>query len=71
MIGGQLGCDYQFASSAFVIGIEGSASGTTLKANKTVGLPVSIPDTALVQANTDFLSSVTARVGYAFDNILL
>ena len=71
VLGGQVGCDYQFASSAFVIGIEGSASGSTMKANKTVGLPASPPDTALVQANTDFLTSVTGRVGYAFDNVLL
>ena len=71
VIGAQIGCDYQFAASSVVIGIEGSASGTTMKANKLVGLPLSIPDTALVQANTDFLTSVTARIGYAFDNVLV
>ncbi len=71
VIGGQIGCDYQFDSSPFVIGIEGSASGSTMKANKLVALPASIPDTATVQANTDFLASVTGRVGYAFDNVLL
>jgi outer membrane immunogenic protein len=32
---------------------------------------LSVPDTALVKAKTDFLTSVTARIGYAFDNILL
>ncbi len=30
VIGGQIGCDYQFASS-MVVGIEGSASGSTMK----------------------------------------
>jgi opacity protein-like surface antigen len=70
VIGGQIGCDYQFASS-WVIGIEGAASGSTMKDSKTVGLPLSFPDTALVQAKTDFLTSVTGRIGYAFDNVLL
>jgi outer membrane immunogenic protein len=70
VIGGQIGCDYQFAPS-WVVGIEGAASGSTMKGSRTVGLPLGNPDTALVQANTDFLTSVTARVGYAFDNVLL
>ena len=30
VIGGQIGCDYQFASS-WVVGIEGAASGSTMK----------------------------------------
>ena len=34
-------------------------------------LPLGNPDTALVQAKTDFLTSVTARLGYAFDHVLL
>ena len=70
VIGGQIGCDYQFAPS-WVVGIEGAASGSTMKGSATVGLPLGNPDTALVQAKTDFLTSVTARVGYAFDNVLL
>ena len=70
VIGGQIGCDYEFASS-WVIGIEGSASGSTMKDSRTVGLPLSIPDTELVKARVEFLSSVTARVGYAFDNVLI
>ena len=70
VIGGQIGCDYQFAPS-WVVGIEGSASGSTMKGSRTVGLPLGNPDTAQVQAKTDFLTSVTARLGYAFDNVLL
>jgi len=69
VIGGQIGCDYQFASS-FVVGIEGAASGTTMKNTKTVGLPLGNPDTASVKATTDFLPSLTARLGYAADNVL-
>jgi outer membrane immunogenic protein len=70
VIGGQIGCDYQFASSPWVIGIEGAASGSTMKGSRTVGLPLG-PDTALVRASTDFLPSVTVRLGYAVDNVLL
>jgi opacity protein-like surface antigen len=40
VIGGQIGCDYQFAPS-WVVGIEGSASGSTLDGSTTVGLPQS------------------------------
>jgi outer membrane immunogenic protein len=69
VIGGQIGCDYQFASS-WVVGIEGAASASTMKNTRTVGLPLG-PDTALVKASTDFLPSVTMRVGYAVDNVLL
>jgi outer membrane immunogenic protein len=70
VIGGQIGCDYQFASS-FVVGVEGAASGSTMKNSRMVGLPLGNPDTALVRASTDFLPSLTARIGYAFDNVLL
>jgi len=70
LIGGQIGCDYQFASP-WVVGIEGSASGSTIKGSSNVGLPLGNPDVAFVKANTDFLSSVTGRVGYAFDRVLV
>jgi outer membrane immunogenic protein len=70
VIGGEIGCDYQFASNV-VIGIEGTASGSTMKGTKIISLVDSPPDVALVQANTDFLVSVTGRIGYAFDNVLL
>jgi outer membrane immunogenic protein len=70
VIGGQIGCDYQFASS-LVIGVEGAASASTMKNTRSVVLPLGNPDTAFVKASTDFLPSVTARVGYAFDNVLL
>jgi outer membrane immunogenic protein len=70
VIGGQIGCDYEFPSS-LVIGVEGAASGSTMRGSRIVGLPLGNPDTALVKVNTDFLPSLTARVGYAFDNVLL
>ena len=70
VIGGQIGCDYEFPSS-FVIGVEGSAAGSTMRGSKNAVLPLGNPDIALVQANTDFLASLTGRIGYAFDNVLL
>jgi outer membrane immunogenic protein len=71
VLGGEIGCDYQFSSNV-VIGIEGSASGTTMRGSTLVGLPAGNPgDVALVQANNDFLASVTGRIGYAFDTVLI
>jgi outer membrane immunogenic protein len=71
LIGGQLGCDYQFAPN-WVIGIEGSASGSTLRGGTAVGLPLGNPgEQALVTAATDMIPSITARFGYAFDRVLL
>jgi opacity protein-like surface antigen len=71
VVGGQLGCDYQFARN-WVVGIEGSASGSTMKGSTTVGLPAGFPgDQALVSSNTDFLPSVTGRLGYAIDRTML
>ena len=70
VIGGQIGCDYEFPSN-FVIGVEGSASGSTMRSSQNAVLPLGNPDIALVQANTDFLVGLTGRIGYAFDNVLL
>jgi outer membrane immunogenic protein len=71
VVGGQIGCDYQFAST-WVVGIEGAASGSTMKGRTTVQLPLGDPgDNALVTARADFIPSVTARVGYAIDRVLL
>ena len=71
VVGGQIGCDYQFAST-WVVGIEGGASGANMKGSTTVLLPLGNPgDNAVVTARTDFIPSVTGRLGYAFDNVLL
>jgi outer membrane immunogenic protein len=71
VIGGEIGCDYQFAGNA-VIGIEGTASGTTMRGSAFVGLPAGFTgESALVQSTNDFLASVTGRIGYAFDTVLV
>jgi opacity protein-like surface antigen len=69
MIGGQFGCDYQFAPS-WVVGIEGAVTGGSIHAQTTIAQP-SLGDSATYSATTDFLWSATARVGYAFDHWLL
>jgi outer membrane immunogenic protein len=67
-MGGQFGCDYQFATN-WVAGVEGSASGATLTEGATVDL-LDLGEAARVTARTDFLGSVTGRLGYAFDRWL-
>jgi outer membrane immunogenic protein len=72
VIGAQIGCDYQFSPS-FVVGIEGGASGSTLKGSTVVPFQpaVAFPgETAAVKVTTDFIPTLTARVGYAADHWL-
>ncbi len=69
VVGGQLGCDYQ-AMPNFVVGIEGAASGATLKGTRLIALPDSPPDIAELTIKTDFITSLTARAGFAVDHWL-
>jgi opacity protein-like surface antigen len=70
IIGGQMGCDYQFGSP-WVVGIEGAVSGGNLRGNTNFVLPLGgSSDIATLTAKTDFLPSVTVRFGYALDNWL-
>jgi outer membrane immunogenic protein len=65
IFGGQLGCDYQFWG-AWVIGIQGSASGADIN-----GFGDSITSAEPLHAKTDFLASVTGRLGWAGWNQVL
>ena len=70
MLGGQIGCDYQFAPN-WVLGIEGTVSGGDI-GGKTVFAPPGFPgDTTTFKETTNFLMSVTGRVGYAWDRWML
>jgi outer membrane immunogenic protein len=66
--GGQIGCDYQFATN-WVVGVEGRAAWSSLTSN-TVGavtipaLGATVPTRFTV--SNDVLASATARVGYSF-----
>ncbi len=62
LLGGQVGCDYQFASD-WVLGVEGYAAGGRIGGNALVPVP---GDNATFNDTTNFLTSGTARIGYAF-----
>ena len=58
--GGQIGCDYQFASN-WVIGIQGMIDGTNIDASRT---SVLFPNT-LFFAELEHFATITGRLGYA------
>ena len=69
-IGGQIGCDYQFGSN-LVLGVEGTAAGGDIGGKTSFATPGIPGDVTTFKDTTDFLSSATARVGYAWDRWLL
>jgi outer membrane immunogenic protein len=74
--GGQVGCNYQFATN-WVIGVEGEGSGSGIRGDVTPPPvifnnppggpfpPGPVPITSTFHAQTDWLASVTGRLGYA------
>jgi outer membrane immunogenic protein len=75
--GGQVGCNYQFAPN-WVIGIEGDGEASNIKGDVTdsisftnplTGLPETVTGTA--HAQTDWLASVTGRLGWTWDRVML
>jgi outer membrane immunogenic protein len=79
MVGGQIGCDYQFAPT-WVVGIEGAATGGNISKTTNFATTAIVPgddtatfinDTASFRSTTDFLASITGRIGYAFDRWLV
>jgi len=64
--GGQLGCDFQFNGS-FVIGIEGSLSGSKITGTNMDQFNA----TWTLRAQTDWIASVTGRVGITADRALI
>jgi outer membrane immunogenic protein len=70
--GGQIGCDYQFAPS-WVVGVEGAVSAGSLDGSTRVPFQAAVAfpgETELVRVRTDFIPTVTARLGYAVDHWL-
>jgi len=75
--GGQVGCNYQFAPN-WLIGIEGDGEAANIKGDVTdsvsftnplTGLPETVTGTA--NAQTDWLASVTGRLGWTWDRVML
>jgi outer membrane immunogenic protein len=64
IFGGQVGCDYQFSSN-FVVGIQGDLAGARLTSDRFCDPSFCEPtgSSGLLQVRTDWLASVTARVG--------
>jgi outer membrane immunogenic protein len=69
--GGQVGCNYQFTSN-FVIGIEGTLSAADINGSTTVSTAIT-PGllNVVASAKTDWLATMTGRLGYSFDRSLL
>src|SRR5262249_30462862 len=65
LAGGQIGCDLQVNS--WVFGLEGSASATGIKGDETN--PFFVNKT--LHTETDWLASVTPRIGYSWDRWLI
>jgi outer membrane immunogenic protein len=63
--GGQIGCDYQFAGTGWVIGFRNMFDGTSLNRSRTFFDPVfGVAGTADIHLN--WFDTLTGRVGYAF-----
>ncbi len=71
--GGQVGCNYQFAPN-WVIGIEGDGEAANIKGDVTesfVNPVTSETVTGTAHAQTDWLASVTGRLGWTWDRVML
>src|SRR6266849_5042275 len=67
--GGQVGCDYQF-TGGWVIGVRGNALATDIHGS---GLQLDEPrenSDGTFAAKTNFLASVTGRLGYSWNTVL-
>jgi len=61
--GGQIGCNYQISPN-WLVGVEGEISGTDLKGSAAAPVfpPATLTDS--LSAKSDWIASVTARIGY-------
>lgn len=65
--GGQVGCNYQFAPN-WVIGIEGDGEAADINGDLTATI---LGVTGTAHARTDWLASVTGRLGWTWDRWML
>jgi outer membrane immunogenic protein len=75
--GGQVGCNYQVAPN-WVIGIEGDGEAAGIKGDVTQSVSFTDPRTGgpntvtgTAHAKTEWIASVTGRVGWAWDRVML
>jgi outer membrane immunogenic protein len=62
--GGQVGCDYQFASN-WVVGVQGMFDGSGVKGSHSAPFAYAGDNTEFFSARTDWFGTLTARIGYA------
>jgi outer membrane immunogenic protein len=67
LFGGQLGCNYQFSGN-WVVGIQGDFAGTDFNGRAGDGLADRFETETTVALKTDWLASITGRIGWAFWN---
>jgi outer membrane immunogenic protein len=74
--GGQVGCNYQFASN-WVVGIEGDGEAAAIKGDVTESFsytPLGLPPltvTGTAHAQTDWIASATGRLGWTWNRVML
>lgn len=67
VLGGQIGCDYQFANN-WVVGVNGAFSGSTISGDNTDQFNRDWP----LHSNVDWYGGVTGRLGYSpVSNLLI
>ena len=67
--GGQVGFNYQ--TGMFVFGVEGDFSWADIKGGSTIGPVIGLPLGANFDTTVDFTSTLTGRLGLAFDRWLV
>jgi outer membrane immunogenic protein len=65
--------DYQYQFNQFVVGIEGSVDGTSLRANAQFFLPDFVGANNILNAHvtSDVQGTVRGKLGFAWDRVLL
>jgi outer membrane immunogenic protein len=67
--GGQIGCDYQFAGTGWVVGFRNMFDGTSLSRTRNLGTFVNFDESIgnlQLHTRTNWFDTLTGRVGYSF-----
>jgi len=64
--GGQIGCDYQFAGTGWVVGFRNMFDGTSLSRTRDLGFVNNSLEGVQLHTRTNWFDTLTGRVGYSF-----
>jgi outer membrane immunogenic protein len=67
--GGQIGCDYQFAGTGWVVGFRNMFDGTSLSRTRNLGTFVNFDESIgnlQLHTRTNWFDTLTGRIGYSF-----